>query len=208
MDSRERVFIVGGGPSLKDFDFNLLRDEKTIGVNYAIRHIPNPSYFLTADSGVIQRAVEANFWGMGRETKKIVIMGPEHPRYKYVKDFLPKYDILIEPYRTDTGDIGFSFDKFVTGKNTGFCALQYAVLLRFREIFLMGFDLNRGEGGRKYFYTENRGTNSPYDVFFRHFLTGIEKIKEYSMYSKVYLSSRPSRLEPFMEYKSVEEVLS
>jgi len=203
---RERIFVIGGGPSLQNFDFNLLKDEKTMAVNYAVQHVPNPTYFVTADSGVIQRAVENNFWGL-EETTKVVIMGREHPRYRNVKHFLKHYDVQLAPYRTDTGFLGFDYSHFVTGKNTGFCAFQYAVLLRFKEIYLLGFDMGRGENKRKYFYTEGRGTSSPFDMFLGHFIQGIKRLKSERRDQKVFLGSKPSKLEPYLEYVDVEGLL-
>ena len=59
MKNKRRVFIVGGGTSVKGIDFNLLKDEDIIATNWSAKHIPSPTYFLTADSGVILKAANA-----------------------------------------------------------------------------------------------------------------------------------------------------
>ena len=46
---RNRVFIIGGGPSVKDVNLDLLKDEDTICVNASINNVINPTYFITMD---------------------------------------------------------------------------------------------------------------------------------------------------------------
>lgn len=204
--NREKVFIIGGGPSLKGFDFDLLKNQNTIAVNYAVKYVPNPTYFLTADSGVIRKAVDANFWGM-TNTIKVIVMNPkEHPCWYRVEFLVHRYDVWIKPYQTNTGLIGFDYEHFVTGKNTGFCALQHAVLLKYKKIYLLGFDLSRDEKNRKYFYAERGGTKSPYNVFLKHFITGINRIHNQSRI-EVSICSKPSRLEPYVKFVPIEEAL-
>jgi len=43
------VFVVGAGPSLREFDFQQLRDRKTIVLNDMIFAVPEPDYHLFAD---------------------------------------------------------------------------------------------------------------------------------------------------------------
>ena len=206
--NRDKVFIIGGGPSCKDFDFTLLKNENTIAVNYAAKNLLSfgfsPTYYLTADSGVIIKSVYADFWNM--KTTTVVVMGREHPNYKRAKGYLRDFDIRIHPFRTDTGKIGFDYDRFVTGKNSGFCALQFAVLKGYNNIYLLGFDLSKDDEGNKYWYPNVSGNNSPYDIFLKHFITGVNEIHTKSKL-KVFLSSKPSRLEPYMQFVSREEAL-
>lgn len=204
--NRDKVFIIGGGTSLKDFDFGLLKNVDTIAVNYAAKNMLEnpPTYFLTADSGVIVKSVLADFWGINSIT--VVVMGEEHPNFQRAKGFLNDFDMRIRPYRTDTGKIGFEYDRFVTGKNSGFCALQFAVLLGYSNIYLLGFDLSKNEDGNKYWYPNESKNSSPYDLFLKHFITGINEIHTKSGL-KVFLSSKPSRLEPYMQFVSVQEVI-
>lgn len=201
---KDRIFIIGCGPSLEGFDFNLLKDEDTIAVNYAVKEVINPTYFMTADSGVIRKAVNSKFWEIPKSTTKIVVMGPEHPRFFAVKNCLKEFDVTIQPCRFD-GYIGFDFKHFATGKNTGFCALQYAVLLDYKKIFLLGIDLGK-RGGRKYFYPSQTSSDSPYDVFLHHFVTGLKRLKLKTDYQVRYCS-KPSRLDKFIDFMCIEDAL-
>ena len=190
---RERIFIVGGGSSLKGLPLGWLRFEDTIGVNYAAFNMPEPTYFLTADSGVISKSVINNFWGI-KSKKVVVINSKEHPRWNNVKDYVPKFDEHVIPTRWD-GEISLDQNNFATGKNTGFCALQYAIHLGYKEIYLLGFDLQK-TNGKKYYYGDG-GTDSPYDLFYEHFKIGLEKIKGIV---NVYSCSSVSRLNKHIPY--------
>ncbi|MHA2120017.1 MAG: 6-hydroxymethylpterin diphosphokinase MptE-like protein [Promethearchaeota archaeon] len=206
---RDKIFIIGSGPSLKHFDFKLLDNQTTIAINFAAQKMFEagfiPTYFLTADSGVIITSVMKDFWGLKDKCITVVIMGEEHPNYKRAKNYLDSFDVRLKPYRTDTGDMGFDYDEFVTGKNTGFCALQYAVLLGFSNIYLLGFDLDLDKDGDKYWYARG-GRASHYDLFLKHFITGINKVHKKSK-MKIYLSSRPSRLEPYLKFIPIQEAI-
>ena len=190
---RERIFIVGGGASLKGEPLGWLKFEDTIAVNYAALHIPDPTYFLTADSGVIAKSVQNNFWGL-KSKKVVVINSQEHPRWKDVREFIPKFDEHVIPTRWD-GEISLDQNNFATGKNTGFCALQYAVHLGYKEIYLLGLDLQKTEG-QKYFYGEG-GTDSPYDLFYEHFKIGLNRLKGIV---NIYSCSPVSRLNKHIPY--------
>jgi hypothetical protein len=54
-DLPEEVFIVGGGPSLKHFNFELLRDKCCVCINDAIRFVPDPAFWIFYDQDVYRR---------------------------------------------------------------------------------------------------------------------------------------------------------
>lgn len=194
---RKRVFIVCGGASLKDEPLGWLRKEDTIAVNYVVRYMPEPTFFITADSGVIRKSAEANLWGMGGDTHKIIVVNKnEHPRWDRIKPYVSAFNEHVIPNRWD-GEIGLPGDgNFATGKNTGFCALQYVVKLGYKEIYLLGVDL-RLTNGRKYCYAEG-GNPSPYDVFYEHFKRGVKKLQAFGI--RVYSCSPISRLNRDVPY--------
>lgn len=204
---RDRVFIIGSGSSIKGLDFDLLKNEDTIATNWSAKHVLSPTYFITADSGVILKAANADFWGLGKDTKKIVVMGSKHRRYSSVKDVLNKYDKVIKPTRFD-GQISFKKGKFATGRNTGFCALQYAVLLGYQKIYLLGIDLRFSEGGKKYWYDEKvRNQNKEHLNFLKHFVEGMRIIQNKSKI-KVISCSDISRLNAYITHIPINRVLA
>jgi hypothetical protein len=202
---RSRVFIIGGGPSLCGEKLNWLAKEDTIAVNHTIQHLSfPPTYFLTADSGVIRKSASSNFWGTTGQTKSVVVINPaEHPNWNRVKDYIPSFDEHIVPTRWD-GIISLTKGEFATGKNSGFCALQYAVRLGYREIYLLGFDLKK-EGQRKYFYGQGDGPDSPFNTFYCNFVAGLKILQKAGV--NVYSCSNVSRLNAHIPFAKLSTLV-
>jgi hypothetical protein len=201
---RKSIFIICGGNSLKNQDINFLAMEDTIAVNSTINNLPfEPTYFLTADSGIIKTAAENNFWNK-KNTHTVCVINPnEHPRWDKVKDYPKLFNEWIIPNKWN-GEISINAqkDEFATGKNSGFCALQYAVKLGYKNIYLLGVDLQKSEG-QKYYYGD--GNNSPYDVFYEHFKTGLKILKD--SYINIYSCSPISLLNKHIEYIPIEDLV-
>lgn len=188
------ICVIGGGPSLKGFDFSKLRDLDTIAVNSAIQDVPNPTYFITCDSGFVKRAVRAKFWNVN--TKKILIF--THKILPYESYF----DLVIEP-KSCGGGIGFTMDNFITGCNSGFCALQYAVLLGYKKIYLLGIDLDT-KGGNHYHNRTNLYV-SHLKTFYNHFVDALAVLKNTDI--KVISCSPISRLNEFIPYMPFDKCI-
>lgn len=199
---RERVFILCGGNSLRDEKLGWLNAEDVIAVNYAVKYIEEPTYFLTADSGVIQKSVDNNFWHLTEKTKKIAVMDRSHKRYDKVKDCFDKFDEHIE----QTTSEGFLYDQneegFGTGKNTGFAALQFSIKKGYKKIYLLGIDLGK-LNGKKYFYDNNEGS-SPYDIFYQHFVNGLKMVKDKV---EIFSCSPVSRLNKHIPFVSLSSLV-
>ena len=168
------IYIVGGGPSLKGFDFNRLDGKRTVAVNAALQDVPNPEFFLTADTWYCGVAVNANFWG--KISYRIMVIRRDHKRYYRAEKYLLYYNQIIEPTSFD-GNISLDHSGFATGQNSGFCALQYAVRwLNPSKIHLLGFDFSI-EGGEHYHDRYKVGAKR-LDEFAEHFITGINIVRE------------------------------
>ncbi len=140
------IYIVGGGPSLKGFNFNCLNGRRVMAINASLEDVPNPEFFLTADTWYCGVAVRADFWK--KKCYKIMVIRRDHRKYHRAEPFLSFYDEIVIPNRFD-GYIGFEKPAFATGGNSGFCGMQYAVLLGMTKIHLLGFDFST-EGGDHY----------------------------------------------------------
>lgn len=136
----ERCFIVAGGESVNDFDLKLLEGEHTIAVNLAFR-LFTPEIIYATDS---------RLWGWIEQN----LAGPDDketfdncPALKVWSDLnnapLPE-DILIAP-ATSNGRLSESPKEGVTcGTSSGFGALNLAMTLGAKEIYLIGFDFYGG----------------------------------------------------------------
>jgi len=145
-------FVVGGGPSLNGFDFTQLNGFDTIAINKAVEYIPNPTYFITIDYSYFIKAslpIEkikqktnhtyfvANMTHdyMTHENGSVVDI-----RRNFVYKDLYQYTDVIES-NNNTG-FGSTLADFSNGSNSGHCGIQLALLLGYKKIYLLGFDLN------------------------------------------------------------------
>ena len=133
----QRCFIIGGAPSLKDFDFSKLKGELVIGINRAYEKI-DCTIMFSMDSRYFQWITRGELKGKARE-KFINFKGYKiwlnASRYQFPKDV---YQLGW------VGGHGFSWslkDGLGGGSNSGFGALNLAVCLGANPIYLLGYDM-------------------------------------------------------------------
>lgn len=212
---REEVFLIGGGPSLKDFDFLKLVDRDTIVVNKSILHVPFPTYFVTVDYTFPKKIGERSFKQIN--TIKMFVADFSYPSLKEENGLivdkrynltyhLDNFDKIIKSYKSD--GIGYTFDDFRNGRNSGYCALQLAVVLEYKKIYLLGVDLNISNqshyhGG----YGESLEVfNNKLEEYYQSFKQGLLELQSHADI-EVYSCSPTSRLNDIISYHSIEEVL-
>ena len=145
---RKTCFLLGGGPSLKDFDFNLIKDYLTIGVNKSFTKFPT----------TITYAMDARFHDMVTYAKKDEWkkLHQQWLEYKGIKVFArrsKKFKFDESVYIVDSlpnKTVSFDLKKGIySGNNSGFGALMLAIGLGATKIGLLGYDLKvQGEGGK------------------------------------------------------------
>lgn len=215
VQSSGEVFVVGGGPSLRNFDFHTLTDKCAIAVNKSVFHIPNPNYFISVDYTFLRKVSKTLFKSI--PAKKFFVADFGYPSLKEVDKRitdtrfnltydLRDYDLLIKAYKQE--GIGYTFKDFRTGKNSGFCALQLAVIFGFKKIYLLGIDLNqRGKTHYHEGYGERVKTFVPkLDEYHDYFKIGLEQLKSERPDIQVISCSPNSRLNGVIPYRSIEEV--
>ena len=128
----ETIYIIGGGPSLKNFDFRTLTGRKTIAINKAVIYHP------TAD---------VLYWTDGRF----------YTWFKHEVDSYKGLKFALKPGSQYTADIqilrkgkpdGIEEDPqtLAHGFNSGHAAINLAYHLGAKRIILLGFDMdNDGE---------------------------------------------------------------
>lgn len=143
-----RCFIIGGGPSLKNFDFSLLRGELSIGINRAFEKF-DPTIIFSMDT---------RFWGwiergeLGEEAKK------KFAEYKGFKAWLncvnfpfPEDIYIIES--AGMKELTFSLKSGIGhGNNSGYAALNLAICLGANPIYLLGFDMKGKEDKQEWWH--------------------------------------------------------
>jgi hypothetical protein len=138
----EDVFIIGGGTSLRDFDWSLLHGENTIGCNNAFRLGPK----------VCKVCVFVD--------RKFIVDAPNHMRAGFY-DKLEEYgqtnlvvtnDSQLKPFSMDKPWLkwmprkpkGLFREALGYNANCGGTAINLAILLGAKTIYLLGFDMKLG----------------------------------------------------------------
>jgi len=133
-DDRD-VYIVGGGPSLKGFDFNRLAGKFTVGCNDAAFHAQTDVLFTIDHNYAVRRAQEArSFAESGGEVC-----------FAVPANFKPEKTQPGINYLRRMRHGGLSDDpREVYGLNSGYGALNLAYLKKARRVFLLGYDMRGG----------------------------------------------------------------
>ena len=160
----EICFVVGGGPSLNGFDFTQLNGFDTIAVNKSVEYIPNPTYFITTDYSYFVKAslpIE-RIKQKSKNTYFVANMTHDYmsfqngrivdTRRNFIYNDLYQYTGVIES--TNIDGFGSSLAEFSNGGNSGHCGIQLALLLGYKKIYLLGFDLN--SEGQTHFHQSYR----------------------------------------------------
>ena len=206
---KDEIFIVGGGSSLRGFDFSKLKDFDTIAVNMSVLDVPNPTYGITADSTIFRKVQEGYF--KDTKTTWVLVTNPNHCTMKWRdgKFVHEKNGFVYNLFcmnmiirNAGVEGIGFSFDDFRTGYNSGFCGFQLAVLLGYKEIYLLGFDLT--SSSQCHYHDRYKGRKikkESFDRYYNNFVLALKKIKDETDI-KVYSCSSISRLNKIISYVS------
>lgn len=156
---KDKVYIVGGGPSLYGFDFRRLINHDTIVVNNSVFCVPNPTYFITMDYtflikngiqyGKITGRKDTAFFNHNMRRYFLVAFGGSRlgktdygveDKEKGVKYDLRSFDQVI--YANAYGGYGGTFDDFRSGSDSGYAAIQLAGTLGYKRICLLGLDFD------------------------------------------------------------------
>jgi len=151
-----RLFIIAGGPSVKNVDFSKLTGEDIMCVNASVKLIDQPTYFVTMDYSFLTKEVisidEINkkitgksFFILKTNNPHLIIKNGiiEDKRHNFPYTNINKFNHVIASNTDFLKSKGFGekLESFVNGNNSGFSAIQLGILLGYEEIYLIGFDL-------------------------------------------------------------------
>ena len=172
----QRCFIIGGGESLKDFDFSKLKNELVIGVNRAFEMIDCQVNF----------AMDHNLYEWLKSGK----LGPEATKkfenYRGHAVWLDTvgYDyppgVFILPGSKGSGLSSSLKEGIVTCTNSGFGALNLAICLGANPIYLLGFDMKSRDEKQSWWhdgYPNTQGSKI-YKTFINDFNRIVPALKE------------------------------
>ena len=206
--------VVGGGPSLKDFDWELLRGWRVIGVNRVYERF-DPTIIFSMDTRFLRWIMDGRY---GNEAKRKFIDS------KAYKVWLCTYNCKLPPdifIVKVWGNYSRGFRVFPNtmrmgighGNNSGYGALNLAVCLGANPIYLLGFDMNYEKGDladmlkiRTHWHDGHPQPHRPDTVkgFIDYFRVPAQRVKEWGI--DIINLNPTSRLNCFSK-KRMEEIL-
>ena len=210
---KEAIYIIGGGSSIGGIDLRSLRDKITVTVNKSLFVVPDSEYFITVDYSFVNKFRNRILSAItSTATYSVFIANMGHTELKKdshgyhdtkwdIRYNLSCFNEVIESPRVD--GIGVDIDDFRTGDNSGFCAMQLAVLLGYTEIYLLGIDLHATPQATHF----HGGYGQPFQRFesdleryYTYFKTALEELAIKKPDVKVYSCSPSSRLNNIIPY--------
>ncbi len=131
--SGRKVFIIGGGPSLKEIDISLLDQKLTIRINVAYKIIKNPTALYWCDESWAASAYD--------DINKIECFKftGKHSADGFIKDNIKSIGGATVLKRT--GDFGIDPNiDHVRGNNSGAHVINLLANMAVSDIILLGFD--------------------------------------------------------------------
>jgi hypothetical protein len=214
-----RVFIIGGGPSLGSLDMSKLEPFHTIGVNKSAFFVPNVTHFITMDYTFIRKAGLARVKAIPGSRYFVANLSIDYLKpiqgtitdtrsgFKYTEIY-DVFDCIITCRRED--GMGVSFRDFRCGNNSGYCALQLAIALGYAQVYLLGIDL-KVEKTKTHFHSGYRQSPQEFQKrissYTQCFVRGIREISQKMPHTKVISCSSVSPLNAVIPYQDINEVI-
>jgi len=133
----EPCFIIGGGASLKGFDFERLRGKgRIIAINRAYEHVPFADIHFFMDNRYYKRVQAEAAWQTF----------PGRKVYLNVSGYPVSGDVISIPTVGRTGLSKSVSAGLYHGNNSGVGAIGLAYCLGANPIYLLGFDCNKQDG--------------------------------------------------------------
>lgn len=136
----ETVFVIGGGASLRGFDFGRLAGLRTIAVNQAAAHVATPDMLFFTDTN----------WF---EANEALVRGWPGIAFTASRESKRRHAGLRQVLTTATND--FPPGLVRRGRSSGHTAVGLAIALGAPLTVLLGFDMH-AEPGRSHFHDEYR----------------------------------------------------
>jgi len=221
---RDRVFLVGSGPSLHNFNFKVLKNEDTICVNSSVFDVPRANFFITKDYFFLRKYLinclhsKSNGAKIWNSVVKIFVACYVGGSLQDINDEIVdvshkiNYDLCPIDWvikNDKQHGIGLSLNDFRCGVDSGYGALQLAVLLGYKEIFLAGYDMC---AQKKTHYHDRYGKRDVEDFqkkldgYFQFYVRAFQELKNMNQV-KLYSCSIISKFNVHIEYVPIEKVL-
>lgn len=140
----KRVYIVCSGPSMKDFDFTLLKDYDTIVVNMSYQYVPDWNYMVAID--------EITFDKFKQQQRDLSTIEDRviYTRENYDSEIKIPYHIKsngkyihIIHLRASGRILESRLGLICSKNNSGYMAFSLAIQMGYKDIRILGMDLSQ-----------------------------------------------------------------
>lgn len=125
----KELFIVAGGPSLREFDFSRLEGRTHLAINRSYEVCPQASILWWSD----KRFFDWHHEGLKKHKAPIKASGLRKRDHHTYPDWVKVWKF--------TGIDGFDQENLRSGNNSTYAAIHLAVHLGYRRIVLLGVDM-------------------------------------------------------------------
>lgn len=203
-----RLFLIAGGPSVADYDLNALQGHgELVGVNDAGMFVPGVSTVITMD-----RLWTENRWlGLAHKTARFIVRESVWQRMQAKIDagtISRPSNLQVESIPMDHTQSTLSLEPGkLNGRNSGFCAFNWAVQQKPTEIYLFGFDMTC-QGEKRHWYEPYSWSTKPKNHY-GHWAADFDEAKPLcdKLGIKVFNCSSVSRIEAFPKLVNTKAVL-
>lgn len=143
------VYVIGGGPSIENMDWNKLADKRTIAVNHSIRFVPNLDIACFIDHEFNTEMKRFYNQDMQQWPGKVVASQKSHLK--------PEGNVAIVEATNRATD--YSMSAVYGEYSSGIFAAQVAKLAGARRIYLLGMDCGWIPGKDHGFPDDDTGYN-------------------------------------------------
>lgn len=180
------AYIIGGGPSLQKFDFNLLRGRNTLGCNHAFRLGGEAvKYCLFGDASFFDKTRDS----MMGYTGQWITCAPAV--LSYVIPYCHKLERVRDGLHSGT-KIGWNY-------STGASAINVALNLGATRIFLLGFDLTHQTKTHWHKHAYKVTKHEAYTRFLRGFANVAQSLRRFPAVQVINVTDGTSKLTLFQD---------
>lgn len=195
----KKCFLIGGGSSLKDFDFSVLDDHFTIAINHSVIYYPKANACLFLDGNFLDKQEnEARKFLQGY--KGLIFCSFRTEYQKENKDAIPFY--------VNRDKIEDTFTKGIYGSRlSGMASISLAIIMKAKEIYLLGYDLDV-DAPNKHFYDSGKPMYKNEGGYKGERIKNhVKSFKAYLPYKNRIFNLNPKSKIPYFEFRTLEQAL-
>jgi len=197
-------YIIGSGSSLKGFDFGKIEGKGFIlAINHGAKYCKSDAVIFM-DEQFVETSKE-----FLQNYKGIIFAGWQSNYHRKANTSAKVYYFTARSHKVYEGKLGNNlYEGLYDLGSTGMCAINLALLMKARTIYLLGYDMNHETKGAKHFYNDDGidmyGNEGVYKngAKLDNIIKGIEQY--YGQYTNIINCSKLSKINCFKKLYDME----